>query len=279
MSRPSLTWRMLVRRGWLLAAGAAIGIAVAWAISGVAVSATSSFGVRTVGGFQPPYQLDRLALSYAQLIPEEPEVVKTVSRVAHVSPDYVRDHLTMNAKRETNVVFARFSAPDAATALAALKGLGNALAHKSDAAGTSLRRTVEPLSAPAVTHGFSRKKGLVLGALAGLLIALSIALALEGRVPRVDDLSELGEVLPLPVSQVRREALSEIVGTAPAAVAPVRVQPLGGAAEESVLVVERGAPVAAVEDAWRASVAAGSTIGFALLLHRDSLLGRLRMAL
>jgi hypothetical protein len=277
MPRPPVTARMLARRWWLLLAGPVLGVALAMAISGIAVSASSSFAVSTVGGYQPPYQLDRLALTYAQLLPEEPRVIGAVSRATGVSPDYVRDHLTMTAKRETNIVFARFSAADTGTALAALAALARVFERESDLAGSSLRRTVRQISPPAATHGFSRRKALALGALAGLLIALSIALALEGRVPRVDDLEELAGVVALPVSQARRGTLGELIGgEGTDGDAAVRVLPFGGPGGRGVLLVARGAPVAAVEDACRANVASGRPLDFALLLRPDSPLGRLR---
>jgi hypothetical protein len=246
MGRFPLTWRFLVRRGWMVLAGLVLGVAAAWAISGITISATSAMSVQTVGYYQPPYEEERLAMSYAQLLPEEPTVVRTISRATGLPGSYVRDHLTMSALRETNIMFARFSAESEGTAKAALDAFAAALKRGTDSAGTRLSDSVRPLTQPTVRSGFSRSRALLLGALAGLAIALSLALALERRLPRVDDRRDLARIVPVPVT----------------------AGPLSSAPGPDALIVARGTPEVEVEEAFRAGAASGSPIAAAHFVNR-----------
>jgi hypothetical protein len=197
-ARP-FTWRFLIRRGWLLAAGACLGLGIAWAASGLTISATSAFAVQTVGFYQPPYEDDRLALTYARLLPEEPAVVDEVSAAVGRSHSYVSDHLTMQAIPETNLLVARYSADSRDAAKAGLEAFDLALRTGSDAAGTRLQESVRTVTEPEVRGGWSRSRALALGCFAGLALALALALALERRRPRVDDWRDLARVLEVPI--------------------------------------------------------------------------------
>jgi hypothetical protein len=262
MVKAPLTWRMLLRRGWLVGLACLAGIGAGWALSRVSVSATSAFHVSVRGANQTPYQASRLALSYAQLLPQAPGLRALVARETGVSPSHVGAHLTMSAQPATAIVFARYSAPDAAAALAGM----SALRRVGDGAGSRLRATVAPLADPTTTTGFSRTRALALGAVGGLLIALALTLALERRWPRVDDLRDLAQIVPAPVSQADERALPAIVGRlAPSAP--------GGAAR--ALVIRRGASAASVEEAWRESAASGAPPTAVLLVHRTPLARRL----
>jgi hypothetical protein len=266
MVKATLTWRMLLRRGWLVALACLAGIGAGWALSRVSVSATSAFHVSVRGANQTPYQASRLALSYAQLLPQAPGLRALVARETGRSPGAVGAHLTMSAQPATAIVFARYSAPSTAAALAGMSAVTHALRRASDGAGSQLRATVAPLTDPTTTSGFSRSRALALGAAGGLLIALALALALERRWPRVDDLRDLAELVPAPVSQVDERALPAIVGRLASGVP-------GGAAR--ALVIRRGASAASVEQAWHEIAAAGAPPTAVLLVHRTPLRRRL----
>ena len=171
MGRHPFTWAFLRRRGPLLAAGFVVGVFGAYAISGLSISATCALSVETTGEYQPPYQQSRLALTYARLLPEDPEVIATVSRESGLSRDYVRDHLAMRAEPDTNIVYARFTAGDAATATRGLEGVLVAIRTDKDAAGTALSETVTQLTDPNVHTGVSRARALAVGGLLGLVAA------------------------------------------------------------------------------------------------------------
>jgi hypothetical protein len=248
MPRFPITWRFLVRRGWMLVLGFALGLGAAYAISGITVSATSAMSVRTVGYYQPPYEGERLALSYAQLLPEEPTLVRAISKATGLSGSEVRDNLTMNALPETNIAFVRFTSDSEATAKAALEAFAAALERGTDSAGTRLSDSVRPLTQPTLRSGFSRSRALALGALAGFALALALALALERRRPRVDDRRDLARIVPVVVTG----------------------GPLPSPPEPDALVVPRGTPEVEVEEAFRAGAADGRSFSTAHFVNRRS---------
>ncbi len=277
MPRFPITWPFLRRRGWLLLLGVIGGGAAAWALSGVTVSATNTYSVSTTGSYQPPYQQERLALTYAQLLPEEPLLVDAVSDATRFSRGYVRDHLSITALPESNILVARFSATSATRAATALRAFTRALSRASDSAGTSLGRTVRPLTGPSTTTGMSRKRGLMLGVLGGLALAFALALTLERRRPRVDDAGDLAAMLWIPVSRVRGSDLPRQAGRGGGAsllpadrALPANV--LGGSAGQ-VLVVERGAALAAVEETLQVGRSFGAPVAAALFVNRGIALG------
>lgn len=196
-----------------MVAGVIVGTAIGWAISGMNVSASDAFQVKATGVEPTPYQSDRLALTYARLLPEEVGVQHLVGVETHHTDSYVKEHLTMSAQEATPVVFARFSASSSESALAGLHGLAQALRSVTDTAGSGLRVTVLPLSEPTLNSGFSRSKALLLASVGGFLIGLALMLTLERRDPRVDSLNDLANLLTLPVSDVTRDSLCSTVAS------------------------------------------------------------------
>jgi len=280
-----------------VAVGVLVGTAAGWALSGISVSASTAFQVRAKGIDQTPYQSDRLALTYARLLPEETSVQRLVGAEIHRSDGYVRTHLTMSAQEATPVVFARVSADSSAAALAGLHALTTALRDASDSSGSRLRATVIPLSEPTLSTGFSRTKALLLGVVGGFLVALTLMLTLERRDPRVDRLSDLTSIFALPVSLVTQESLHTVITSLHWSGAEERVEFVGvdtGRARRSIgrlvgtlglsltsasqietthdldhrlnraLVVKRGTPVACVREAYFLSLDMGCPITTAL---------------
>lgn len=239
-ARP-FTWRFLLRRSWLLGAGAALGLGIAWAVSGLTISATSAFAVQTVGFYQPPYEDDRLALTYAQLLPEEPAVVAEVSAAVGRSRSYVSDRLTMRAIPDTNLLIARYSADSRDAAKAGLEALDRALRTGSDSAGTRLQESVRTVTEPEVRGGWSRSRALALGGFVGLALALALALALERRRPRVDDWRDLAALLDLPIVVADRSP----------------------ADDNGMLLVRAGEPADEVVESLRERTASGRAVGSA----------------
>jgi hypothetical protein len=235
------TWRFFLRRWWLLAAGAGLGFAIAWVVSGLTISATSALAVQTVGFYQPPYEDERLALTYAQLLPEEPAIVDEISAAVGRPPSYVEDHLSMEAIDETNLLIVRFSTGSGGAAKAGLEAFDRALRTASDSAGTQLHESVRTLTRPEVRGATSRKRGLAIGGLTGLAAALALALALERRRPRVDDWRDLAGILEIPI----------VVANGP----PAR--------DDGALVVLAGSPADDVVEAHFARTASGRSVSSA----------------
>jgi hypothetical protein len=244
-ARP-FTWRFLLRRGWLLAAGACLGLGAAWVVSGLTVSATNALTVQTVGFYQPPYEDDRLALTYARLLPEEAAVVDQVSAAVGQPRSYVSDHLTVEAIPKTNLLIARYSAGSRDAAKAGLEAFNQALRTSSDYAGTQLRESVQTLTEPEVRGGMSRLRALALGGLAGLGAALALALTLERRRPRVDNWRDLARILEVPIVVANRPP----------------------AEEDGILVVRAGAPADGVADALHESISSGRPVDSAWFVKR-----------
>jgi hypothetical protein len=148
---------------------------------------------------------------------------------------------------------------------------------------------MHPVSLPNSGIGFSRKRGTLLGGLAGMLIAFALALACESRLPRVDDLEQLGEILPVPISQVSWRFLPDALAGAArldephrlswAAVGSARFGERAGAVaaeaglsdggRRCALLVRRGTPVVEVEEAWNGCQGAGTTVATAFLVHNE----------
>lgn len=280
-----LTWRFFVRRGWLLVAGVLIGVLVAGLIARSTVSSTAVYAVDTTGGYQPPYQQQRLALDYAQLIPQRRSVLEPIARAIGRSPEYVRARLHMVAEPETNILYARFSGPSEAISNEALRALPGALRHSSDAAGTSFAKTVRQINPPGRGGGMSRKRALLIGALGGFVLAFSLALGLERRHPRVDDLDDLAGFVSLPVSRISLRARPEL--EAATAASGAGLVPLGAVPalrearstpEESptpwALVIRRGAAVADVEEVLARGMVGNRGVAAALLVSRRSIFSR-----
>ena len=274
-----ITWRFLIRRGWLLLLGLVLGTGIAWALSGIAVSATGEFLVRATGPNRSQYQDEQLALTYAQLLPEEPPVIDAVSSATHQSKSYVQEHLTIGAQSGTNIVTTRFSATTGSIASTGLRAFTKALPAATDSAGSSLRDTMRPIATPTVGGGISRGKAVLIGAIAGLAIALASALTLEGRHPRVDSLRDLARMLSVPVSQVSNRPAPGAIHlpvTVRRGVGPqwVPADAPGSAptfsAEERVLVVGRGSLVMEVDEASRSEGISGGSIAAALFVNRSS---------
>jgi hypothetical protein len=255
------TWRVVARRGWILALAVLVGALAGMAISRIGVSASSAFRVIAHDPRGTPYQSSRLARTYAQLLPENPAVLRAIGAVSGRSAREVRAHLAMSVRPATAIVFARYSSADARSAIAGLRALARAFAHADDGAGSRLRTTLTPLAEPRISRGFSRSRAVILGVLAGFLLGLALALALERRSPRVDDLRGLAEIVPLPVSRVSERSL-------PSALAALRG---AGGSSARALVCPRGTPAIELEEAWRASLASGSPPHAVLLLDRTVL--------
>jgi hypothetical protein len=300
MTQPIFTRQILYRRWWLLLAGLIAGVLAGWAVSGITVSAVDTLSIRGIGKHQTPYQADRLALTYARLLPENPTLIAAMSRATHSSPQRVRGLLTMSAQPETNIVTARYSAGNENVALAGLHGFSVGLRSATDAAGSPLRKTVRQISVPGVSGSFSSKRALMMGAAAGLLIALSLALALERRTPRVDDLEDLAGIVPVPVSRVsaarlpaliqrmiglQERGILRLVAVGPSRLgAPFGKRALAALWESEVaerddpcaLLVKPGVAAAEVEEAWRSCASSGAAVVTALLVQRTPLRQRLR---
>jgi hypothetical protein len=282
----------------MVVAGLILGLAIGSHIGSMRVSAGSSFAVHQQAPHPTPYQDERLALTYARLLPREHYVVQTVAKAAELSPEKVRSDLSMTAEPETNIVFVRFSSHSLGKSLAALNGFADAVQIDSDAAGTPLRKSMRPISLPNGGIGFTHKKATLLGGAVGLLIAVALALACEGRLPRVDDLERLGELLSAPVSQVSLQRLGGtleqtgllepdpqlgVVAVGGARFGS-RVRAVAGASgfrrrQRSILIIRRGAPVIDVEEGLATATAAGDGPAAAFLVTdelRTALPWRLR---
>jgi hypothetical protein len=293
------TWRVLVRRGWLLVLGVLLGIGAGAAIARVSVSAEGAFRVTGAGVHQTPYQVSRLARTYASLLPEEPGVVARVADDVGLSQRAVRERLTLTARPATAVVFARYSADSAGAAFAGFDAVTRALRKEQDAAGGRLRATITPLSDPTVENGLPRARALLLGAAAGGLLALVLILALERRAPRVDGVNDLASLVPMPISRVRVRALPAVVSALARRAAPESIELLtvgggrrGGALRRRllaavppsketrvpraarVLVIGRGTFAFDVEEAWQSSVSEGLPILAVVLVDHDNPLTR-----
>jgi hypothetical protein len=287
MAHPVFTWQFLARRGWMLVLGLLVGLALAAGITGISVSAGSSFAVKQQAAHPTPYQDGRLALTYARLLPNDRSVVAAVARATGLTAEDVRGDLRMSAESNTNIVFVRFSSSELGTSLAAVKGFDEAVKTLTDPTGTPLRKSMHQVSLPNSGIGFSRKKGTALGGAIGLLIAFVLALTCESRLPRIDDLEQLGEIVPTPVSQVSwphlPEALRSAGGLAEAdhlglvAVGNGRFAERAAAAgaeaglstetRRCALLIRRGAPRVEVEEAWRGL--AHSTVVATFLVHNE----------
>lgn len=292
MAQSVFTWQVIARRGWMVVLGLFLGLAIGSTIGGISVSAGSSYAVKQQAPHPTPYQDGRLALTYARLLPNDTSVVAAVARATGLTPGDVRGDLRMSAEPNTNVVFVRFSSDNLGTSLAALRGFENVVRSQDDPTGTPLRQSMHQVSLPNGGIGFTRKRATLLGGAVGLLLAFVLALTCESRLPRVDDIEQLGKVLPVPVSQVSCRRLADALraalrlgdrdgvgwaavggpsfaarGDAAAAEAGLRPE-----ARRRALLVRRGTPVVQVEEAWRDFEGAGIEVVGAFLVHRDPLL-------
>ena len=241
--------RLLLRRVWVVPLAAACVAAVAVlanhrfprpysAQSMVVVPAFDASAPHT-GTSKYADEADKLAVTYAALIPEDPTIRRAVGRAAGYTPAQAGARISVGNPPSTALLALGFSASPKRRAVRGAEALRTAVLHSSSTAIP--RKSVLAVRGVHVTSGpRSRKSALAVGIVLGLVLGLVLMVAWERFDARIDDIEALREegnrpATPLgaiPSSPILLERWRQLAGTAWPRVA---LLPLGKSAERRAM--------------------------------------------
>lgn len=197
------------RRRWALIACAVLGMLVAIAVAArvpTTYTAQAVVVAPPVGpGEAPPGSPDaanKLASSYAGLIPLDDAVVASAAGLAGMDPGDLRDGLTADNQTGTGLITLEVTASDPVTAVKGATAVANVVTS-ADPPGQIARNSLTLVSLPngADALGQSIAESAILGLVLGLLVGGVIALALERADRRIDSVDDLATALGAPACQ------------------------------------------------------------------------------
>lgn len=151
-----------------------------------------------------PDQADKLATTFASLIPEDRPLLSSVAKAAHVDPTLLQNHVTVTNDSGTALVRVRYAGDSPASTTRVLNAFSAVLTSASPpgAIGSGTLQLVNP--AQNITRsGHGLGSMLAVGLVAGIVLAVIAALALERSSPRVDSPTELADLTNAPVTTWR----------------------------------------------------------------------------
>jgi polysaccharide biosynthesis transport protein len=216
------------RRWWVLVlavvAATAIGALVASVRPG-SYQASLIFVVKSTSEEISPDGAQRLASTYAALLPEDDLIARAIGKAVNRPPREVKKRLTAINPIDTALVRATYEGSTRAEALAGMAALQDAITSARPASPAVRSRSILPVQAATVTTPSSALISIVLAALLGFCAGAVLVIALERSDVRVDDPATLMESVPdIPV-----------LGTVPPlgrhTATPVQSRPFSPAAE------------------------------------------------
>jgi capsular polysaccharide biosynthesis protein len=147
-------------------------------------------------------QANKLAKTYAGLIPEDRSVLGALANRFQISPTQAQDNLSVLNDEETALVRVTYTDPDSAIARDGVRLVAQAVTgarpESSSVAPGSLSLVSLPEGAEANSSGAGAS--VPIGLFLGLCLGLVLLVALERADPRVDEPDELGEETACPAS-------------------------------------------------------------------------------
>ena len=124
-----------LRRGWWVIAASVIGVVAVTLVisppSSTVYTAESVLVIRSGATVNTPgsaNEANRLAVTYAELIPQDIQVLERISRSLNVPTDVVEDHLDVVNDPSTSILRIRFTASRASVAVNGSRVAADALA-------------------------------------------------------------------------------------------------------------------------------------------------------
>jgi hypothetical protein len=140
-----------------------------------------------------------LASSYAYVIPNDREVLRSVSSATGSSVGVVGSSMDVYAANGAAELVLSYSASSAAVAVRGATAMAQAVTAGRTSSPAIAPGSVSLVSIPVSAQQASSRRVLAFGLLGSVLLALAVTLAAERRTPRIDDETELEEVLGSPV--------------------------------------------------------------------------------
>lgn len=201
-----LTW--LRRRGWLIPLCGLLVLLVASALASLRPPQHVAEAVLVVpsgAGTQGPgsaFEATTLAVSYAEIIPRDTDVLRQAVRSARLDEQQLRDGLTVSVIPETGLLRIRFTADSAATAIEGASRVAEAVLSGPGTEDTFPRGSVTLSSLPTPDTVEQTGVGEIrpIGLLLGLVLGGVLAVAWERSDRRVDTVEQLADVVGAPAT-------------------------------------------------------------------------------
>lgn len=144
-----------------------------------------------------------LALTYAQLLPQDPTVVAAVAKVTHQSPSTVRKAMTVRAQPNTALMKISYSARSSSVALAGARAFADAVAGKKPVSPLIGAGTIAPVSLPAPddVSRASTTRALLTAGFIGCVLGVVLALSRRRASRPITDSAALASALDCPVQE------------------------------------------------------------------------------
>ena len=189
-------------------------VAVALLAYFVASAKSTTYTAEALGVVVPsasitPDQANRLAVTYASLIPQDGAIRRRVAAAVETTPADVGRRLGAGNDSETSLLRLRYRGADADTAVAGARSALLSLTGGNPVSTNISPRSVGVVQLPRrATASKNVKSSVVVGVVLGVGLGALLVLALERGDPRVEDADELEDHLGCPVSSF--ESLSVV---------------------------------------------------------------------
>lgn len=211
---PPVLWR----RGWIVVVAAILGGSLAFAVvvrTSVTYSAQSVLVVPAVakGDVAPgePDKAQRLAATYAKIIPQRAEIVASVAKSVELTVAEVISATVVTNESGTGIIYvsAEVATDEGAVALASA---WSAALASGEAAPNISPGSIQVVSVPseAVATEPSSSASLIVGFLAGALLGVGIAWLVERSRPRIDNVRDARRVLGVPTSETSPSGIANL---------------------------------------------------------------------
>lgn len=196
----------LRRRGWVLLVALVVTTACAYAVasrSGETYTAESTAVVNSSspGGQMTPDGAILLASTYAELIPKDTAVLRSVATSLGTSVSDVQDRISVFSTTGTALILIDYRGANAANSVAGAAAALHAIAGKQPVSTNIIPGSVGAVQAPTTASASRSVATLVaIGAIIGLALGLLLMIIWERVDPRIDGPEDLSQEIGSPTS-------------------------------------------------------------------------------
>lgn len=211
------------RRGWIVAAAAALSVFVAFWISAAQTAPWSATAVLVVPSTEAPTEGEflgspneaaRLAASYAVLLPLDDQLLRAASDAAGISVERLSENLEVSNLGGSSLIEITVTEDSEEQAGSVLSSFIDAALEPATPLITPGSLEIVRVDPPEANEPISGIAVTIAGGLLGAVIGLVVVVFWERSDPRIDVASDLYGAVQVPVSQYR-----DVVGEQAAAIA------------------------------------------------------------
>jgi hypothetical protein len=194
----------LRRRGWLLPLVTIAVIGSAYAAASLRHVTYTAEAVGVVLGLKnPPSEADRLAVTYASLIPEDSATMNAVANVTGTTPSSVLKHTAVVNNGVDALLRFRFTAGTPGEAILGARALLDAVAGAHPVSTNVVPGSIGAVVSPdTASSSGGTAKYVVIGGILGLALAVLLMSTWDRADPRVDDTEVLASEVGSPASSL-----------------------------------------------------------------------------